>query len=208
MRQMRARRLVLAIVVPGVMMGAMVGGVLGASPAQAEPDRITEGDVQAVFEAGGAGGQAILQHSRVVTGSPEDLYTSHGAIIPFSQSPWDGAHFCAADWHVILLSDFEGGDSSFAYTDAERIMQGLSYSFTLDGAALPTNRTAIKRYLNPEEFGFQVAYYFQQGRIMAPTDLSINSHRLEVTLTSAAGQILFQDGITFSMDAPGTGACI
>lgn len=170
MRQIGIRRLLLAIVVPGVMMGPMAGGVLGAPAAQAEPSCITKGDVQLALEAGGAGGAAILQHSRVVTGGPADFYASHGAIIPLSVPPWDGAHLCAGDWHVILLNDLEGGDSSFfTYTDAERIMQGLSVTFTLDGTPLAGEvRTAIKPYLGPEYFGDQVLYYFTQGRIMSP----------------------------------------
>jgi hypothetical protein len=52
-----------------------------------------------------------------------------------------------------------------------------------------------------------VAYYFQQGQIMSPADLSIGSHRLEVTMVDASGQQSFQDGIMFVIDAPGTGAC-
>jgi hypothetical protein len=52
-----------------------------------------------------------------------------------------------------------------------------------------------------------VAYYFQQGQIMSPADLSVGSHQLEVTVVDAAGQQSFQDGITFVIDEPGTGAC-
>jgi hypothetical protein len=168
--------------------------------------RITRGDAQAVFEAFGGGGRSVLQHSTVAQGAPADLHGSHGAIRPFAGSPWDGAHFCEQDWHVILIADIEGGDHSFKRQDAERIMQGLEISFTLDGNPLPTTRTAIKRFLNPELFGLQTAYYFQQGRIQSPTDLSIGSHQLEVAMSDASGQ-LFQDGITFFIDAAGTGAC-
>ena len=168
---------------------------------------ITHGDVEAVFHAAGGGGLAVLLHSRTAQGAPADFVGSHGSIRPFAGSPWDGAHFCAEDWHVILMADIEGGDASFKHNDAERIMNGLDISFTLDGAPLPTTRTAIKRFLDPAAFGLQVAYYFQQGRIMAPADLSVGSHRLEVTLVDATGQQSFQDGITFVIDAPGTGAC-
>jgi hypothetical protein len=169
--------------------------------------RITRGDVEAVLHAFGGGGRAVLLHSKAAEGAPADFHGSHGAIRPFAGSPWDGAHFCAEDWHVILIADFEGGDASFQHDDAAHIMNGLEVSFTLDGAALPATRTAIKRFLNPEQFGLQVAYYFQQGQIMSPADLSIGSHRLEVTMVDALGQQSFQDGITFVIDAPGTGAC-
>jgi hypothetical protein len=170
--------------------------------------RITRGDVEAVLNAFGGGGRAVLLHSKTAEGAPADFFGSHGSIRPFARSPWDGAHFCAADWHVILIADFEGGDASFKHADAERIMNGLEVSFTLDGTALPTTRTAIKRFLNPEQFGLEAAYYFQQGQIMSPADLSIGSHRLEVTMLDASGQQSFQDGITFVIDPPGTGACV
>jgi hypothetical protein len=170
--------------------------------------RITRGDAEAVLNAGGGGGRAVLLHSETAEGAPADFFGSHGSIRPFAGSPWDGAHFCAEDWHVILIADIEGGDTSFKHDDAERIMNGLDVSFTLDGTPLPTTRTAIKRFLNPGQFGLQVAYYFQQGQIMSPADLSVGSHRLEVTIVDASGQQNFQDGITFFIDAPGTGACL
>lgn len=169
--------------------------------------RITRGDVEAVLQDFGGGGWAVLLHSRTAEGAPADFFGSHGSIRPFAGSPWDGAHFCAEDWPVILMADIEGGDGSFQHGDAERIMNELDVSFTLDGTALPTTRTAIKRFLNPEQFGFQVAYYFQQGQIMSPADLSIGSHQLDVTVVDASGQQSFQDGITFVIDPPGTGAC-
>lgn len=170
--------------------------------------RITRGDAEAVLNAFGGGGRAVLLHGKTAEGAPADFSGSHGSIRPFAGSPWDGAHFCAEDWHVILIADIEGGDTSFKHADAERIMNGLDVSFTLDGTPLPTTRTAIKRFLNPGQFGLQVAYYFQQGQIMSPADLSVGSHRLEVTIVDATGQQNVQDGITFFIDAPGTEACV
>ena len=194
--------------VAGLFISVIVAtSMLLALPAQATSTRITQGDAQSVFEAFGGGGWAILLHSSVARGGPADFFGSHGAIRPFSGSPWDGAHFCAEDWHVILAADIEGGDASFTRSDAERIMNGIVASFTLDGTVLPTTRTAIKRYLNPGLLGVQVAYYFNQGRIMSPADLSIGSHHLVATASDPSGQT-FQDEITFFIDAPGTGACV
>jgi hypothetical protein len=182
--------------------------MLLALPAQATTTRITQGDAHAVLEAFGGGGFAILQHSKVAQGAPADYYGSHGAIHPEAGSPWDGAHFCAEDWHVIDIADIEGGDASFTRTDAARIMDGLNVSFTLDGAALPSTRTAIKRFLDPGLFGLQAAYYFQQGQILSPADLSVGSHQAGLTITDSAGLQNYQSGITFFIDAPGTGACV
>jgi hypothetical protein len=64
-----------------------------------------------------------------------------------------GPHFSAQDWHVIVIADFEGGDSSFKQQDAVDIMDALTVTFSLDGAVLPTTRTAVKRFLNPGQFG-------------------------------------------------------
>ncbi|WP_328989004.1 hypothetical protein OG394_22525 [Kribbella sp. NBC_01245] len=169
--------------------------------------RITRGDATAVFEAFGNGGRTVLQHSQVAQAAPADEVGSRGSIRPFSGSPWDGAAFCADDWHVILIADIEGGDNSFSRQDAEDIMQGLTISFSLDGNPLETTRTAIRRFLDPRAFGLDAAYYFQQGRIMAPADLSVGQHQLEVDVSDSTGQQTFHDAITFTIDASGTGAC-
>jgi hypothetical protein len=172
-----------------------------------KPRRISRGDAQAVFEAFGGGGRAVLQHNSAAEGAPADFFGSHGSIRPFAGSPWDGAHFCQEDWHVILIADIEGGGPSFTEQDAQQIMQGLQIAFTLDGNSLQTSRTAIKRFLNPQPFGLQEAYYFQEGQLQSPTDLSVGSHQLDVTISDPSGQV-FQSGITFFIDAAGTGACI
>jgi hypothetical protein len=168
--------------------------------------RITRGDVQSVFEAFGNGGRAVLQHSKTAEGAPADFFGSHGAIRPFAGSPWDGAHFCSDDWHVILIADIEGGDASFKQQAAADIIDGLTISFTLDGAPLATSRTAVKRFNDPQQFGLQVAYYAQQGRIMSPADLAPGRHDLAVRISDPSGSV-FDDGITFFVDAAGTGAC-
>jgi hypothetical protein len=173
----------------------------------AESARITRGDATAVFEAFGNGGRAVLQHSRVAEAAPADDAGTRGSIRPFAGSPWDGAAFCADDWHVILIADIEGGDRTFSRQDAERIMAGLRIEFTLDGRPLETTRTAIRRFLDPDGFGLETGYYFQQGRIMAPADLTVGQHRLSVDIDDAAGQQNFHDEINFTVDAPGSGAC-
>jgi hypothetical protein len=167
--------------------------------------RITRGDVEAVLQAFGNGGRVVLQHSRTGEGAPADFFGSHGSIRPFSGSPWDGAHFCADDWHVIVIADIEGGDASFRHADAQAIMDPLTVEFTLDGVVLATTRTSIKRFLNPEPFDLDVAYYFQEGRLMSPADLAVGTHTLSVVVTGPSG--VFQDEITFFVDASGAGAC-
>ena len=166
--------------------------------------RITRGDVQAVFEAFGNGGRAILQHSKDAEGAPADFLGSHGSIRPFD--PWNNGHFCADDWHVILIADFEGGDKSFKHKDAEAIMADLSVRFVLDGTPLPTTRTAIKRFLDPGQFDLEEAYFFQEGRIMAPDELTVGAHSLNCQM-SLGSQVVFENAISFFIDASDTGAC-
>ena len=170
------------------------------------PRRITRGDVEAVFQAFGTGGRVILRKGRATEAAPADFFGSHGSIRPFRGSPWDNRHFCAEDWHVILVAEIDGGDKSFSRQQAEANLGQVTHEFTLDGAPLPTTRTSISRFLNPQPFGLEEAYYFQEGRIMAPGDLAVGRHELALTITDAGD--VFKDGITFFIDAPGTGACL
>ncbi len=161
--------------------------------------RITRGEAESILQAFGNGGRAVLQHSRVAVGAPADLLGSHGSIRPFSGSPWDGARLDPEDWHTIVVADIEGGDASFRHQDAVEIIDGLTIEFRLDGAELATTRTPIKPFADPGVFGLEVAYYAQQGRVMAPSDLAPGEHTLSVRITGPAGT--FEDGIAFVVDA-------
>jgi hypothetical protein len=159
--------------------------------------RIKRGDVQAVFEAFGGGGGAILRHRDESPGAPADFLGSHGAIRPFAD--WDGRQFEAADWHVILIADIEGGDSTFTKRDAEKIMDTLEVRFDLDGVQLETSRTAVKRFLRPEIFDLEEAYYFQEGRLIPPFELAPGEHELHCVVT-AEGEVVFENTIHFLIE--------
>lgn len=180
----------------------VVVSLLAGSPAGANSPRITRGDVEAIFQATPNGGWAVLLHSPTGQGAPFDAQ-DRGAIRPLSFN--DGRHYCAEDWHVILLASVVGGDASFTRPEAEAILNTVMLSFTLDGAPLPTTRTAVKRFLNPEPD--ERAYAVQEGRIMAPSDLSVGSHQLAVTISEPGFPTEVLE-ITFFVDAPGTGACL
>lgn len=182
----------------------VVMSLLAGSPAGANSPRITRGDVQAIFQATPTGRWAVQLHSPTGQGAPFDAQL-RGAIRPLAVA--DGRHFCAEDWHVILLALVFGGDASFTRQDAEAIASAVTVSFTLDGAPLPTTRTALKPFLGAEQFELEEAYAFQEGRIMAPTDLSVGSHQLVVTVTEP-GFPTDVGEITFIVDAPGTGTCL
>ena len=158
--------------------------------------QITRGEAQAVFEAFGGGGLAILRHSKTAEGAPADQLGSHGSIRPFE--PWDGIQLNADDWHVIVIADIEGGDRSFTRPEAEEIIDRIDVRFELDGERLDTTRTAVKRFLDPGRFGLEVAYYAQYGRVMAPEDLPVGEHTVHCTM-SFDGQVVFENTITVTV---------
>jgi hypothetical protein len=172
------------IFVVGVL---LLVGAVGATPAGAWSDRITRSEAKAILR----------------TFTPGEYQAS---IRPYEGSPYDGAHFCALDWHVILSTYLVGGDASFSRDDAQAAVDAVSVSFVLDGRSLASQRTPLKAYPNPSEFGYVNAYYVQDGRVMAPADLAIGLHSLSMTLTEPAGTTT--STISFTIDAGGTGACL
>jgi hypothetical protein len=190
-----------AIVVAAVVAASVA---LLATSAAATPTRITRGDATAVLDAFGNGGWAVLLHSKVAAGAPAGGIVGAAAIRPFSGTPFNGAHYCALDWHTIVLADIEPGP----HQAAAAAIADLAVHFTLDGAPLATTQTPVKRFLNPEQFGLTDAYYSQFGRVMAPSELAVGTHTLAEDETNAAGTIDYgSDGITFYVDAPATGVC-
>jgi hypothetical protein len=173
------------------------------------PQRITQGDARAVLNAFGTGGRVILANGRTVEASPADDKGTHGSIRPFPGSAWDGRHFCAEDWHVILVAWFDGGDGNFDRQRAEEAIAPVTISFTLDGQPLETTRTPIQPFLRPPpQFGFERAWYFQQGRIMSPDDLSVGEHQVSYTLANTPNPSESgTEGITFFIDPAGSDAC-
>jgi hypothetical protein len=157
---------------------------------------ISKGDAQAVFEAFGGGGWAVLRHSDIARGAPADQMGSHGGIRPFEA--WDGIKLHADDWHVILIADIEGGDNTFTREDAQQAIDQIAVQFELDGRPLEITRTAIKRFLNPERFGLTEAYYAQFGRVMAPNELLAGEHSVHCTMTFGT-EIVFENTIAITV---------
>jgi hypothetical protein len=168
-------------------------------------DRVSRGEAEAVLHAFGTGGFAIMHHQTVGTGAPADSEL-RASIRPFSGSPWDGRHFCAEDWHVLLIAVIAGGDSSYHMPDAMTELNPVVVQLFLDGVPLPSSRTSIKRFLSPERFQLVNAFYFQQGAILAPSALTVGSHTAKYIMTDLTGTD--SDQITFFVDAPNSGACV
>jgi hypothetical protein len=195
---MHTRKMLLMCTVAAIT-AVMLGGVAAAGSARA-----TRGDARAVFEASGNGGWAVLLHSGKANGSPSQGTTADlVAIRPLSGSPFDGRHYCALDWHTIVVADVEPGPQK----DATAVIRSLTFAVALDGSPLATEQTAVRRFLNPERFGLTDAFYSQIGRVMAPSELSVGAHTLSYVISDSSGPV-YADGITFYVDAAGTGACL
>lgn len=168
--------------------------------------KVTRGDAESVLHAGSTGGRAIVLHRGEVEGGPGDARPgSFAAIRPLAR--WDGRHFCADDWHVILLTLIDGGDSSYSHERAVESLSPTTMQFTLDGQPLATDRQSIRRFLNPAQFGFEEAYSYTQGKVMSPSELSAGQHTLSVQVFEG-GAPFISNTITFHVDASGTGACV
>ena len=175
--------------------------------AQADAGRVSKGEAQAILEGSGNGGWAIRRHGGgLVQGAPADgLPDSLAAIRPLPF--WNGNHYCALDWHVIVIAIFNGGDTSYTSQDFAVVRSQVSNTFILDGQSLQTERTASKRFLRDlTALGVTTAYYFQDGRVLAPEELAVGTHTLTL-IQSFLGETGRFD-ISFTIDAPGTGACL
>ncbi|MEU4519910.1 hypothetical protein AB0F52_14460 [Amycolatopsis sp. NPDC024027] len=179
-----------------------IGVAINSAPAQAAPGHAGRGDAEAVLHASGTGGAAIRNHGPVHGGSPADIDGRVGIRVLQSV---DGRHFCQDDWHVILVAEHSGGDKSFTMQNAKAELNSVRLEFFLDGSPLATERTSIKRFLDPGFFRVEEAYIFQQGAIMAPGDLTVGAHSLRVVETDPNGS--GENDITVWIDATGTGVC-
>jgi hypothetical protein len=183
-------------------------------PGPPRAGRVSRGDAEAVFQAGAGAGRLLRRNDIVKFGTPGDL-DIRASIRPFSGGAFDGRHYCAEDWHVILIAFIAGGDKSFTQQQAADELNRLVVTLTLDGAELPTSRTSVRRALDPESLAdppeptVEEAYFVQWGKLMSPSDLSVGSHSLSYTKVDPLNpQENEQDSMTFFIDAPGTGACL
>jgi len=176
---------------------------------------VNRGEAEAILQAFGNAGRNIAARSRArgivipTAGNPADPGL-RATIRPFSIAPFDGRHYCAQDWHVIVIAEIDGGDRSFTVQDAERSLGPLNVTFTLDDIELTeTERTPIHDFLDSLSFDptFERAFFFQQGKLFAPDELAVGQHSLSVVETTA-GVETFRDSMSFFIDAVGEGVCV
>ena len=101
------------------------------------------------------------------------------AIRPYEDSPWDGRHFCTEDWHLLVAAWFVPIDESHTVQQARDELAATTIQLALDGVELDTEPTAIRRMPEqPEGSEDAEGFYFQQGKIVAPGELSLAPIRL------------------------------
>jgi len=174
--------------------------LLVAASAQANSERVTRGDAQAVFEAASTGGAAIRVHSGVIEGAPAASAAADGIRIN-AFILWEGRHYCSLDWHVVAINLSDGNLAGESRTRQE-IAESLStveVVFSLDGVPLDTTRAPVRPNLNPPSVLFD-ALTFTEGRLMAPEDLSVGAHTLGIVISDPGG-IIDTSQIIFFVDA-------
>ena len=161
--------------------------------------RINRGKAEAVFHTGFTGGL----RSQGAPADPDRKVT----IKPFEEK--DVSHYCAEDWHVILLG--LGIDEAMlgvtSVGEAKKLFAPTVMTFVLDGEPFETTRLPVRPLLRdpPEK-----VFVLSQGRAVGPDELAVGSHTLSVTVENDPDPE-FAETYTltrqFFIDAAGTGVC-
>jgi hypothetical protein len=162
--------------------------------------RINRGKAEAVFHTGFTGG---LRSGHGAPADPDRKVT----IKPFEEA--GVSHYCAEDWHVILLGlgVDEATEGVTSVGEATRLFTPTVMTFVLDGKPFETTRLPVKPLLRkpPEK-----VFVLVQGRVVGPDELAVGSHTLSVTVENDPDPE-FAETYTmtrqFFIDAAGTGAC-
>jgi hypothetical protein len=157
---------------------ALVG--FGASTSVAAAAERTRGAAQAVLEAGLNAG-VVIRTRTPGQGMPLGIASGGGPEdVRISLSAESGA-YCASGWHMVSLNFL---DSATGYPNKQALFASLDQvdvGFTLDGAALTTQRTSIKRF--PEGVSDTTdGYWFGVGALLPPGSLTPGEHGLTVTV--------------------------
>jgi hypothetical protein len=185
---------------------AVAATLLVSGVATADSVRVTEGDANAVLQAFGNGGWTILLHAQVVEGAPYDgLVEGLATIRPYKA--FNNKHYCALDWHTLVVGDIEGGDSTYALSDAEAIISQMDARFSVDGVPVGVVATAIKPFAAGELYGLENAYIRQWGHIFAPADLAPGRHTVSAEQSLPLGEV-WSSRISIVVDPAGTGVCV
>jgi hypothetical protein len=117
------------------------------------------------------------------------------------------SHYCAEDWHVILLGlgVSEEDDGVTSVGEAKKLFAPTVMTFVLDGKPFETTRLPVKPLLRdpPEK-----VFILVQGRVVGPDELAPGSHTLSVTVENDPVEPeTYVRTREFFIDAAGTGVC-
>ena len=96
------------------------------------------------------------------------------------------------------------------YAAAAAQLRGFVVTFTLDGSAMASTSTAVKRW-DPQaaliQFGSADLYFEGYGAVLPPDALPVGTHTATVLAVNAATGESISGSATFDMDPSGVGAC-
>jgi hypothetical protein len=160
--------------------------------------RINQGKAEAVFQTGFTGG---LRSPQGAPANPNRTVT----IKPFEEQ--GVSHYCAEDWHVILLglNVSEEDDGVTTVGEAKKLFAPTVMTFVLDGKPFETTRLPVKPLLRDPP---AKVFILVQGRVVGPDELAPGSHTLSVTVENdPVPPETHTDTRQFFIDAAGTGVC-
>jgi hypothetical protein len=118
------------------------------------------------------------------------------SILPFGS--WEGRHYCEEDHQLAMLGWIS--TSSTDYQQAAASLATVSQEIIIDGQQYEAIRTPVARRVDSQFFSYS------EGAIVAPGDLSVGLHTLEVPVCFDSVFVL-APSVNFYIDAAGTGTC-
>jgi hypothetical protein len=127
---------------------------------------------------------------------------------------YDAVPYCVLDWHLLALAwsipEYlgEGPPPQFTFDTREEVwalLETAEATFLLDGDSVEVEETPIRQSFQQEEPLFRW-WGRQWGRILAPDELSVGEHTLQVILEFSDG-FTFDEQVTFTVHAADSAAC-
>jgi hypothetical protein len=179
--------------------------VLSVAPTLAFARPYTLGEAKAALEGVGSGGVPGNAYGLIAGNTPMG-YRQDGVVIrPWLDHGYNGAHVCGAEYHVLIAAWWDMTDPEFnsfvTRQDVADALDAVRFTFILDGQKIETTRTQSKPLP-----GIVNALVFNEGRIMAPGDLTVGHHTFGIEVIDPTyGN--FDDGIEFDVDPAGSPSC-
>ncbi len=203
-----SRSRVIKMSLTGALLASLAIGAVGflvlpRVQAASGSERVTKGDAEALLNAFRTGCGAQAAHGPMNESSP--CGDRHQAFILFFPS-FNGAHYCAADWHDMFYYSEESIDPTnpllLTKQAVKNDLQANTASIAVDGSPLTLKSLPVK-----PEVGTPDTYYIVIGTTVSPDTLPAGTYTATLVGNDpASGPLAFT--VTFTMDASGTGSCL